>query len=340
MIDMQTIERPTSRIGSVGLALDDPRRIPPAVGAVPSRGAAGTHGSPDPVAPVVEVVVPVRDEEAALARSVERLHGYLADGFPFAWRITVVDNGSGDRTWDRALDLADRLDRVAVLRLDRPGRGLALRTAWTLSDAAVVAYMDVDLSTGLDALAPLVAPLVSGHSDVAIGSRLSPGSRVRRGPKRELISRTYNRLLHTVFASHFHDAQCGFKAVRGDVARQLLPQIADDGWFFDTELLLLAEHNGLRIHEVPVDWVDDPDSRVRVVSTALGDLAGSARMARRFATGRGRLDLGPTSRDDLRHDLGRRPVTLLAVGAIGVAAVAGWGSRTLVRSSMLRGSGR
>jgi putative flippase GtrA len=138
--------------------------------------------------------------------------------------------------------------------------------------------MDVDLSTDLRALLPLVAPLISGHSDLAIGTRLAPSSRVRRGPKRELISRSYNLILRTFLRARFSDAQCGFKAVRTDVARRLLPTVVDQGWFFDTELLVLAQRQGLRIHEVPVDWVDDPDSRVDLVGTAVGDLRGVARL--------------------------------------------------------------
>jgi putative flippase GtrA len=138
--------------------------------------------------------------------------------------------------------------------------------------------MDVDLSTDLRALLPLVAGLVSGHSDVAIGTRLARGSRVVRGRKREFISRSYNRLLHLVLGARFSDAQCGFKAIRADVARDVLAEIEDNGWFFDTELLVLAQRRGLRIHEVPVDWVDDPDSRVHIVSTALTDLRGVARL--------------------------------------------------------------
>ena len=129
--------------------------------------------------------------------------------------------------------------------------------------------MDVDLSTDLNALFPLLAPLLSGHSDVAIGTRLARGARVVRGPRREVISRCYNLLLHATLGTGFSDAQCGFKAIRADAARELLPLTADDGWFFDTELLVLAERAGLRIHEVPVDWIDDPDSRVKVLSTAL-----------------------------------------------------------------------
>jgi hypothetical protein len=152
--------------------------------------------------------------------------------------------------------------------------------------------MDVDLSTDLAALLPLVAPLVSGHSDVAIGSRLAPGAMVVRGPKREFVSRCYNLLLHVVFRTRVHDAQCGFKAVRADVARALLPHVVDNAWFFDTELLLLAERNGLRIAELAVDWVDDPDSRVEIVRTAFDDLRGIARLAWSFLRRRGRLDLG------------------------------------------------
>jgi putative flippase GtrA len=171
------------------------------------------------------------------------------------------------------------MSRVAYLRVERKGRGLALREAWSATDARVVAYMDVDLATDLRALLPLVAPLLSGHSDLAIGTRLAGGARVVRGPKRELISRCYNRLLRTALRARFSDAQCGFKAVRADAARGLLEDVRDESWFFDTELLILAQRRGLRIHEVPVDWVDDPDSRVDIVPTAIADLRGVARLA-------------------------------------------------------------
>jgi putative flippase GtrA len=229
--------------------------------------------------PEVEVVVPVYNEQADLARSVRSLHRYLRSQFPFTWRIVIVDNASTDATPAIAEALAGELGGVEVLRLERKGRGLALREAWSRSRAQVVCYMDVDLSTDLRALLPLVAPLLSGHSDLAIGSRLARGARVVRGPKREVISRAYNRLLRTVLRARFSDAQCGFKAVRADVARTLLDDVRDDGWFFDTELLVLAQRRGLRIHEVPVDWVDDPDSRVAIVRTAVEDLRGVARLA-------------------------------------------------------------
>jgi len=228
--------------------------------------------------PQVEIVVPVRNEERDLAPSVGRLHAYLRDRFPFSARITIADNGSTDGTWIVALDLADELDLVRAVRLDQPGRGRALRSAWTASDGEVLAYMDVDLSTDLNALLPLVAPLLSGHSDLAIGTRLAPGARVIRGRRREVISRCYNLLLHVTLRARFSDAQCGFKAIRADRARPLLAQAEDNGWFFDTELLVLAERAGLRVHEIPVDWTDDTDSRVDVLATALADLRGIARL--------------------------------------------------------------
>jgi glycosyltransferase involved in cell wall biosynthesis len=230
----------------------------------------------------VDIVVPVYNEEAALERSIRRLHRFLSESFPFGWRIVIADNASTDATPEVARRLARELRGVEDLRLERKGRGRALRAAWSRSDARVVAYMDVDLSTDLRALLPLVAPLLSGHSDVAIGSRLAHGARVVRGPKREVISRSYNRLLHATLRARFSDAQCGFKAVRRDALDGLLAVVRDDAWFFDTELLVVAQRRGLRIHEVPVDWVDDPDSRVEIVRTALEDLKGIARL---LATG-------------------------------------------------------
>jgi putative flippase GtrA len=230
-------------------------------------------------------------EEHDLAASVRRLHAFLLDPFPISTRITIADNGSTDGTWAQALALQAELPAVQAVRLERPGRGGALRAVWSASDADVYAYMDVDLSTDLNALFPLLAPLLSGHSDVAIGTRLARGARVVRGPSREFISRCYNLLLHAILGTGFSDAQCGFKAIRADAARQLLPLTTDYSWFFDTELLVLAERAGLRIYEVPVDWIDDTDSRVKVVSTALGDIRGMIRLGTGLARGTIRVPL-------------------------------------------------
>jgi glycosyltransferase involved in cell wall biosynthesis len=228
--------------------------------------------------PLVDIVIPVYNEERDLGPSVRRLHDYLGSDFPFPAVITIADNASRDGTLAVAQGLANELTRVRVVHLDKKGRGRALRAAWLQSDAPVVAYMDVDLSTDLNALLPLVAPLLSGHSDLAIGSRLAHGARVVRGPKREIISRCYMLVLRLALGAHFSDAQCGFKAVRTSVAKQLLPQVKDEAWFFDTELLILAQRAGMRVHEVPVDWTDDPDSRVAIMRTAIEDLRGVVRL--------------------------------------------------------------
>jgi putative flippase GtrA len=272
---------------------------------------------------VLDIVIPVYNEEQDLPGSVRRLHHFLATEVPYPSRITVADNASTDSTLAVAQALADELPDIDVIHLDAKGRGGALYTAWMSSDANVVAYMDVDLSTDLSALMPLVAPLISGHSDVAIGSRLAASSRVVRGPKREFVSRSYNLILRGVLGARFSDAQCGFKAVRADVARQLLPLVVDTGWFFDTELLVIAERAGLRIHEVPVDWVDDPDSRVDIINTAINDLKGCWRVGRALAT-------GALPVRELQRSLGREPLVpgvpqgmvgqMVRFGIVGIAS--------------------
>jgi putative flippase GtrA len=235
--------------------------------------------------PLLDLVVPVYNEQDALGPSIRRLSEHMA-GLPWSWRISIVDNASTDSTPEVAAELAASVPGVRVLRLAEKGRGRALRAAWSASDATVVAYTDVDLSTDIAALEPLVAAVVEGRGDIAIGSRLAVGSRVTRGPKRELVSRSYNHIIQAVTRAGFSDAQCGFKALRADVARSLLPEIENENWFFDTELLLLAEHHGLTIAEVAVEWVDDPTSTVNIRSTAMEDLRGLARLTRRLFLGR------------------------------------------------------
>ncbi|MGF9650258.1 bifunctional glycosyltransferase family 2/GtrA family protein [Pseudarthrobacter oxydans] len=249
----------------------------------------------------LEIVVPVYNEEAVLETSIIRLAEYLTHEMPSTWKITIADNASTDRTPVIAARLSEHMPNVEYRRLEVKGRGLALRDAWGASDAKVLAYLDVDLSTDLAALPPLVAPLLSGHSDMSIGTRLGQSSRVSRGPKREFISRSYNFLLRRTMQVRFSDAQCGFKAIRADVAKRLLPHVEDNGWFFDTELLIIAERSGLRIHEIPVDWVDDPDSRVDIKQTAIDDLRGMARVA-------GSLVKGVIPVQAIYAELGRRPI--------------------------------
>jgi glycosyltransferase involved in cell wall biosynthesis len=259
----------------------------------------------------VEIVVPVYNEAPHLAERITALRRFLDDSFPFRTLITVVDNASTDDTDKVAHQLAATMRGVAAMHLPRKGRGYALRAAWSTSDAPVVAYMDVDLSTSLSALLPLVAPLLSGHRDVTIGSRLAPGAHVVRGPKRELISRAYNLLLRFTLQGRFSDAQCGFKALRRDAAMKLLPLVEDNEWFFDTELLVTAERLGLRIGEVPVDWVDDPDSRVQIVSTAADDLRGVWRLLVRRPKGLRRARSNEVAADQLLRFAGVGVVSTL-----------------------------
>jgi glycosyltransferase involved in cell wall biosynthesis len=227
----------------------------------------------------VDVVIPVYNEEQALAESVAELTSFLETMLPYDWKIVIADNASIDRTPEVGAALADADDRVEYLRLEQKGRGRALRRAWLDSDADVVSYMDVDLSTNLDAFLPLVQSILEAPFDVAIGSRLLGGARVTRQWKRELISRGYNVLIKVIFPRRgFSDAQCGFKAVSRRAADELVPLIVNNEWFFDSELLLRAEQRGYRIYEVPVEWIEDLDSRVNVTSTAMEDIRGLLRV--------------------------------------------------------------
>ena len=272
-------------------------------------------------APTLDLVIPVYNEERDLGPSIQRVHDYLTATFPYSFRITIADNASTDATWLEAELLESRYEHVRAVHLQEKGRGRALRSVWMDSDAAVLAYTDVDLSTDLAGLLPLVAPLVTGHSDLSIGSRLARGARVVRGPKREVISRCYNVLLRGLLRARFSDAQCGFKAIRADAAKALLPLVEDNNWFFDTELLVLAERAGLRIHEVPVDWVDDPDSRVDIVATALEDLRGIARMGRGLASGVLRRRVrGAVSSSDLPVGMAPQLIRFAAVGVLSTVA--------------------
>ena len=228
----------------------------------------------------LEIVLPVLNEERSLRASTTRLHEFLSANLDrHEWRILIADNGSTDSTPDEAAQLAVDHDRVGYMRLEQRGRGRALKRAWLESGAEILAYMDIDLSTELEATVRLVDSIASGEYHLAIGSRLKAGAVVKgRSPPREFISRGYSLLFRTMFFTGFRDAQCGFKAISRQAARDLLPLVQDTTWFFDTELLLLAEKNGYTIDEIPVRWTDDPDSRVRIVRTAWGDLRGLLRL--------------------------------------------------------------
>ena len=229
--------------------------------------------------PLVDVVIPVLNEERALPVCVANLLDFLGDNSPYPFRIVVADNGSSDRTPEIAEALSQEHKQVTWSRLEIRGRGRALRKAWLESDADILTYMDVDLSTGLEAFPPLVRAVGEEGYDLAIGSRLMKGSLVeKRALKREITSRGYNIIIKSMFFTRFSDAQCGFKAISSEAAQILVPRILDQAWFFDSELLILAEKGGYRIKDIPVHWVDDPDTRVRVIKTATDDLKGLFRL--------------------------------------------------------------
>ena len=229
----------------------------------------------------IDLVIPCYNEAHVLATSVERTLAFLAAHPEHDWRIVIADNASTDRTLEVARELeAAHPGEVAALHVPVKGRGLALRNAWLTSEADVCAYMDVDLSTDLEHLPALVDPLAGGEADLSFGTRLHRDSQTERGWRRELISRTYVQILRWFGGLRATDAQCGFKAIRAQVARALLPVIEDTGFFFDSELLIVAQDNGFRLIEVPVKWTDDPDSRVNVWRTAVVDLRGLWRLRR------------------------------------------------------------
>jgi len=230
----------------------------------------------------VDVVIPVLNEAHVLAKSVSTVRAFLREHLPYESRVLIVDNGSTDGTDRVGQDLERRYQDVEYLQLAQRGRGRALRHAWNHSRADVVCYTDVDLSTELAALPTLVDAILHDGYDLGTGSRLLRASRTTRSFKREVISRTYNLFIKAVLWTTFSDAQCGFKAVSRQVVDDIVPQIKDESWFFDTELLVLAEKRGYRIKDLPVEWIEDDDSRVKIVSTAWEDIKGVMRLRRRL----------------------------------------------------------
>lgn len=226
----------------------------------------------------VDVVIPVLNEAHVLERSVATVRGFLGENLAYDWKIVIVDNGSTDGTYEVAQNLVHKFEDVKFVHLEEKGRGRALREAWQTSTSDVVLYTDVDLSTELAALPKLVKALVEEGYDIAIGSRLAKESMTKRSFKREITSQVYNRFVKCILFTKFTDAQCGFKAVTREVVKRVVPQIKDQGWFFDTELLVLGEKQGYKIKDIPVVWIEDDDSRVKIVPTALKNIKGVFRL--------------------------------------------------------------
>ena len=229
------------------------------------------------VSAAVDITIPVYNEEEVLPRTIKALTEYLEDNLPNPWQVTIADNASTDSTQSVSEMLCREYPRVKYLRIPQKGRGRALRIAWLDSQADIVSYMDADLSTDLSHFPQLIQALESG-SHIAVGSRLSKESKVSRGFKREFISRAYNRLINIMFFTGLPDAQCGFKALTRATAEAIIPNIENNNWFFDTELLVIGAKRGFKIASVPVKWDDDPTSTVHVINTAKEDINGLLRL--------------------------------------------------------------
>lgn len=232
--------------------------------------------------PKVDVVIPVYNEETALPQSIPELRTFLAgDQFPYEWRIRIADNASTDRTPEVSRRLEEQFPgEVEYVRIERKGRGFALKQVWGNSTADIMSYMDVDLSTGIEAFPALIKSIADVGYSVATGSRLMRKSKITRSLKRTVLSRGYNFIIKATMFTRFSDAQCGFKAINREVAEHVLPLIQDNNWFFDTELLILSEKMGYRIKDIPVRWVEDPVTTVKIGSTIAEDLRGLVRMRR------------------------------------------------------------
>jgi glycosyltransferase involved in cell wall biosynthesis len=253
----------------------------------------------------VDVVIPVLNEAHVLRKSVETLLNFLQANIDYRWKIVIVDNGSSDGTQNVARELTAAYSQVQFVYLHQRGRGRALRQAWLQSKADIVCYMDVDLSTKLDHLPALLDAIAHEGYDVSIGSRLMRESRTTRSFKREAISRIYNVMVKVVLLTRFSDAQCGFKAVSRKAVEAIVPRIEDQSWFFDTELLVLAEKQGYRIKDVPVVWIEDDDSRVKIVKTGWEDIKGVWRLRKLLWSGRLTVpakEAAPPSRPRPQHE--------------------------------------
>ncbi len=245
----------------------------------------------------VLVVIPVYNEERVLLESMMTLTTFLDYHDNYNWQVVIADNASKDGTGDIGRIVSKRYPNISYLYIPRKGRGIALRTAWTNTDCDFVSYMDVDLSTSMKGLVRAVEMLDAG-AQIVVGNRLHAESGIKRCFKREFVSRSYNVVIRHTLGTHFHDAHCGFKTARRDVAQALLPYIEDNEWFFDTEFLFYAERLGYRIDEIPVIWIEDLNTKAKIFKDAKDDLQGLWRLKFHNKLGQ---KLAPVSAGTLIH---------------------------------------
>ncbi len=236
---------------------------------------------------LVNITFPVLNEERILKEDVMKFYNFLKKSkFPYRFEITICDNGSIDDTKKVGEKLEKKVKEINYLRLSRKGRNFALKSSWTKSKASVVSYMDIDLATDLRFFLPMINMIIKDNCDLVVGNRLGLKSKViDRNFKREFLSRNYNLLLRMFFFHKIRDHQCGFKAIKRNSFLKLnkeIPDIKEEIWFLDTELIIRAIKNKMKVEEIDVIWKDDPDSKVKVVKAVLEDLKGIVRLRKEF----------------------------------------------------------
>jgi glycosyltransferase AglD len=212
----------------------------------------------------VSIIIPVYNENGKLKRAVDETMAKLSE-LAYHFEILIAEDGSSDGTYESASKLASENPNIRHLHSDRRlGRGNALSRAIKAAKGDVVCYIDVDLATDMGYLPILINSVLSGDCDFATGSRLMPQSNTQRSPMRSIASKTYNWMVRVLLDSKLYDHQCGFKAFRRALVLNLLDQVKDGHWFWDTELLVRGQHEGLRIKEIPVKWLGSNSTKVEL----------------------------------------------------------------------------
>ena len=227
--------------------------------------------------PKLLLMLPIYNEEEQLESSMRTVFDYATKNLSeYDWRVHVGDNASKDKSKEIYTKLHnENPTRFTFRTLDKKGRGLNLRDSWLKEEYDIAIYMDVDLSSDINAVKNMVDQIRDRKADLSVGSRLLPASKViGRKLLREITSRGYVFIIKTLASTKISDFQCGFKAISKELALKIVPEVEDNTWYFDTELILLTEKSGYKVYECPVRWTDDPGSTVKVWKTATDDLKG------------------------------------------------------------------
>lgn len=221
----------------------------------------------------IEITIPVLNEEKTLKMQMFKIVAFLDKECVKYGDVSIViaDNGSSDRTQELAIELSKQNSRIRYLRLEKKGVGLALKASWLSSTADIVGYMDLDLATDLKHLHQVFDALLNNDYQMVTGTRLAKESIViGRSPLRNFTSKVFNKILNFKFNGSFTDGMCGFKFLKRNILNNLMEYGANnDGWFFSTELLVVADYKNYKLLDLPVIWIDDPNSKVKIIKLAI-----------------------------------------------------------------------